>query len=584
MTQISQQVEGLEPPIWRVLRGHHAQVAGISATSALAALAEAAFLVLVTNAALSLTADDEQVVVAGDVVLSQKAALLLAIMFIVLRVGFGLANSWFTGSVIANVGARLRKELTSAYLRATWAQHHGERHGQLQELLTTFANRASEVVTGVTAAITASFSLFMLLIVAVVIDPLASGVVIGSVALMSLMLRPLRSVVRRWATKTADVGMEYATALSETSTIGMEVHVFDIRDEVERRLDEVVDRGAHIAGREMFFRGVLPVSYTGMAYTAVAGALVAISQIETADIAAVSTVMLLMLRSLSYGQALQTSWGLVISSLPFVQRFYGEIDQYREAREVDLGEPVGDLGQFSLAGVTFEYVPGTPVLRAINLTIEPCEVVGVVGPSGGGKSTLVQLLLGLREPTTGAVAADGREIRDFSKREWARKVTFVPQEVHLIAGTVSDNVRFLRDDVSQEMIEEACRLANLHEDVLGFAEGYERQVGERGSHLSGGQQQRLIIARALVGNPDLLILDEPTSALDVRSEHLIRQTLDSLRQKMTIVIIAHRLSTLEICDRIMVIQDGELKGFDTPENLEKTNDFYREALILSGMR
>jgi ATP-binding cassette, subfamily B, bacterial len=113
--------------------------------------------------------------------------------------------------------------------------------------------------------------------------------------------------------------------------------------------------------------------------------------------------------------------------------------------------------------------------------------------------------------------------------------------------------------------------------MSSLPEGYDRQVGEQGSHLSGGQQQRLIIARALVEHPDVLILDEPTSSLDVRSEHLIRQTLEGLRERMTIIIIAHRLSTLDSCDRLMVIHDGELKGFDTPDNLEKDNDFYREA-------
>lgn len=109
-------------------------------------------------------------------------------------------------------------------------------------------------------------------------------------------------------------------------------------------------------------------------------------------------------------------------------------------------------------------------------------------------------------------------------------------------------------------------------------------MGEQGGHLSGGQQQRLCIARALVENPDVLILDEPTSSLDVRSESLIRRTLDELRSRMTVIIIAHRLSTLDICDRIMVIQDGTLKGFDTPANLEQSSDFYREALVLSGLR
>ena len=571
-------------PIRRVLGPHKVQVAWISATSALGALAEAAFLVVVTATALSLTTDDEAVTLAGDLTLSRSVALLMAIVLIAARVGFGLANSWFSATVISTVGARLRKELSNAYLRASWAEHHGERQGRLQEMLTTFANRAAEVVAGATTGITASLSLLVLLIVALFVDPIASGMVIGAVALLSVILRPLRNAVGRTAARSADVNLEYATALHETSTISMEVHVFDVSDAVEQHLDEIVDRGARIAQRHAFARGALPVSYTGLAYGAVAGALVAIGQIDGADITAVSAVMLLMLRSLSYGQAVQTASATVTSALPFVERFYDEIERYRRASEVDLGQPVDELGQLKFDQVSFEYVAGTPVLRGIDLTIEPGEVVGVVGPSGSGKSTLVQLLLGLREPTTGMVSAGGRDIRSLSKREWARKVTFVPQEAHLIAGTIAENVRFLREGVTADMIDEACRLANLDEDFRDSVDGYERQVGEQGSHLSGGQRQRLTIARALVERPELLILDEPTSSLDVRSEHLIRQTLDGLRERMAVVIIAHRLSTLEICDRIMVIEAGELKAFDTPENLEKTNEFYREALILAGMR
>ena len=150
---------------------------------------------------------------------------------------------------------------------------------------------------------------------------------------------------------------------------------------------------------------------------------------------------------------------------------------------------------------------------------------------------------------------------------------------------MSENVEPLRDDVSQQDIEGAAKLAHLHEDIVGWDDGYEREVGEQGARLSGGQQQQhLIMARTLVENPDLLILDEPTSALDVRSESLIRETLDDLRETTTIIIIAHRLSTLGSCDRVMVIQDGELKAFDTPERLEQSSAFYREALVLSGMR
>jgi ABC-type multidrug transport system fused ATPase/permease subunit len=294
--------------------------------------------------------------------------------------------------------------------------------------------------------------------------------------------------------------------------------------------------------------------------------------------------MLIMVRSLRFAQSIQVNVTAINASLPFLSSLDTELVRYRTARVIDHGQPIGTIGPMRFDDVCFEYNPGAPVLKHINATIEHHEIVGVVGPSGSGKSTLVQLLLGLREPTSGLVLADGRDIRVLSRLEWARKVTFVPQQAHLIAGTVADNIRFLRDDVTQEQIERAARMAHLHDDIERWPEGYDRQVGEQGSHLSGGQQQRLVIARALVERPDVLVLDEPTSALDVRSEHLIRRTLDDLRAEMSIVIIAHRLSTLESCDRIMVILDGELKGFDTPDNLEKDDEFFREALQLSGLR
>jgi ABC-type multidrug transport system fused ATPase/permease subunit len=149
---------------------------------------------------------------------------------------------------------------------------------------------------------------------------------------------------------------------------------------------------------------------------------------------------------------------------------------------------------------------------------------------------------------------------------------------------VADNIRFFRDDVEDSDVERAARLANLHDEVVAMPNGYNTPVGERGGHLSGGQRQRLCIARALVEQPDLLVFDEPTSSLDVKSEALIRDTIAGLRTHTTVFVIAHRLSTLSICDRIMVLLDGVLEGFDEPTQLEAENPFYREALELSGLR
>ena len=217
-----------------------------------------------------------------------------------------------------------------------------------------------------------------------------------------------------------------------------------------------------------------------------------------------------------------------------------------------------------MVSVTFGYDPLEPVLRDIDVDVTPGEVVGIVGPSGSGKSTLAQLLLGLREPTKGKVLADGREIASLAADEWARKVAAVPQRSQIIVGTIADNIRFMREGITDDDLLRAAKQAHLHDDIVAHTEGYDRRIGDGGSQLSGGQAQRLALARALAGSPEVLVLDEPTSALDAQSETLVRKTLEEIRGRTSIVIIAHRLTTLDICDRIIVLQDGRLVGFDSP--------------------
>jgi ABC-type multidrug transport system fused ATPase/permease subunit len=378
--------------------------------------------------------------------------------------------------------------------------------------------------------------------------------------------------------------MDFATSLSEVSQLGLEMHVFNVQPTAKSRLEDLIRRNQVTNQRLDFWYQIIPATYGSLSYVALIAALVGIWLLGGSDLSAIGAVTLLMFRAIRYGQVVQLKLTEVNANLPFLRQLDGELARYRASRQVDLGGEIGTVGALELRGVSFEYRDGLPVVRDIDATIESREVVGLIGPSGSGKSTLVQLLLGLREPTAGSVLSNGRDIHSLSRTEWARKVTFVPQEAHLVAGTVADNIRFFRDGITQQQIEHAARLANLHDDVMRWPEGYDREVGERGSHLSGGQQQRLVIARALVEEPDVFILDEPTSSLDVRSEQLIRTTLDSLRDRMTIIIIAHRLSTLDICDRIMVLIDGQLKAFDSPDSLEASNDFYREALVISGMR
>jgi ABC-type multidrug transport system fused ATPase/permease subunit len=190
----------------------------------------------------------------------------------------------------------------------------------------------------------------------------------------------------------------------------------------------------------------------------------------------------------------------------------------------------------------------------------------------------------MRNPESGSIKANGIDLKEIDRSSWASKVAFVPQEATLITGTVAENIAFYRPGISEQQMIEAARSAHVLDDIQKLPQGFNTNLGERAQQLSGGQRQRLSIARALVGNPELLILDEPTSALDMKSESVIRDTIAALNGKVTVVVIAHRLSTLDVCSRLMVIQEGRLKALATPTELAENNDFYKEALFLAGLK
>ena len=233
---------------------------------------------------------------------------------------------------------------------------------------------------------------------------------------------------------------------------------------------------------------------------------------------------------------------------------------------------------------SFSYDGSRPTLRGVDLTLQQGEILGIIGPSGAGKSTMAQLLLGLREPSSGRITVGGIPLDEVDRAWWTARVSFVPQDPVLFTGTVAENIRFFRDAIDEPALVRATEQANVQDDIAALPDGFDTHLGERGGGLSGGQRQRLSIARALAGSPSLLVLDEPTSALDGRSEALIRDTILGLKGHVAVVVIAHRMSTIDMCDRIMVIEGGAVTALDSPAALNKSSDFYRRALSTAGIR
>jgi ATP-binding cassette subfamily B protein len=235
-------------------------------------------------------------------------------------------------------------------------------------------------------------------------------------------------------------------------------------------------------------------------------------------------------------------------------------------------------GRLEFQAVSFAYETGKPVLTDFNLVVEPGETVALVGPTGGGKSTILNLVTRLRDVTEGRILLEGVDIREFDPLEYRRLFGLVLQDLYLFPASVEENLRAFRPEVSTERVQEAARVAGIEEEILRRPQGFATVLAERGADLSYGQRQLLALARALAVNPPVLVLDEATSSVDPRTERSIQRTLELLTKGRTTLVVAHRLSTVRHADRILVIREGRVVEQGRHEELLAKDGVYAELL------
>jgi ATP-binding cassette, subfamily B, bacterial len=558
-------------------------IVALAVCSILSGFTEAGILVIIARVASSLIKGAKQVNAhVGLVQLHASSGTLIELAFALtlIRIVLQIPLSILPARIVSSVQSGMRRSLFEAFSRASWGMQSQDREGQLQETMTNQVTQATAGAVQTTLLITSSFTFLVLMGSAVALNAVAAVIVGVTSVLLIGLLRPLRKRVVGNARALSRAQVGYAGSVAESIRVAEETHVFGVAAAQRKQIESSVQ-----VYNKLFFRAQLLSRLSGNLYQSVIYLLLVagVAGLYLAgggQSASLGAVILLLLRAGTAGQMVQGNYQGLVQSLPFVERTQETMRRYIESSPQDGGRVLSRVDIVAFENVSFAYNSGRPVLSDLTFAVNAGEVIGMIGPSGAGKSTIVQLLLKLRTPDEGRYLVNGMPADAFARDEWHRQVSYVPQEPRLVHASVIDNIRFFRD-IDVEAVERAGRLARIHEDITGWPNGYETIIGPRADAISGGQQQRICLARALAARPEVLVLDEPTSALDPHSEALIGESLRALKHELTLFIIAHRMSTLDICDRVMVIVDGRLMAFDTKALLQNENSYYRQASELA---
>ncbi len=476
-------------------------------------------------------------------------------------IGFGILV--YAGFMITDIATKLRRQLLTAVVEARWTWFHDMQLGGMAISLAQFTSFGAQAMEQAVKALTILFRTLVYIALILLVSP-ALSVVMGVAGLLLmgplLLLRFMQKFGRKYAGSTQDLSSHFADVFASIKTfkaMGMERGIRPLLDHFIARMRKLRRRILLTEHGMTALQNILAII---MMFATLYVAIYWLN-ISTVEVGVVAGLMVSVVKNLT---RVQKYFQMTVQLAPYLERVDEIIHSAREAREV-----VHDGKPPSLQrGITFEDVhfshPGKPVLQGVNFTMPARRITVLTGPSGAGKTTIVDLVIGLQKPQAGCILIDDTPLEDIDLAAWRRMIGYVPQELILLSGNVRDNIT-LGTHTTDERVWHALELAGAADFVRELPEGLDTDLGERGVKLSGGQRQRLSLARALVREPALLILDEVTSALDPETERKLVRQISQLAsdRRITVIAITHTPAWQGVADLLLHLEHGKVRIQDT---------------------
>ena len=467
------------------------------------------------------------------------------------------------------------RSLFSKMLNASWSTLMNQKLGYLDNLCTVNVKFGRMIMQEMSSTITLSCNVLIYTTLAFSISPKVTSLTLFVGFLVLLFFRKLVSKIQVDSFKINRCGKKISHGINE-KVVGMKmIKIMSVMEEVKiffyEYFHEWNDLQIGLFVRKKIGGSVLQL----ISVLYVLGLFLFFYRKPDFSIAVFVVMVFLVQRIFEYIKQAQQAFNGFSEALPYLKNILEYKKTLEEGMEVNSGtKPFEFKEVIKFENVYFTYQNGREILSGVNFSIRKGDMVGLVGPSGSGKTTVVDLFLRLLDVSSGCITVDGEDVTKIDLYDWRKNIGYVSQDIFLLNGSIADNIRFFDDSMGEDVLVNAAKMANIYDFIISTPDGFSTQVGERGVLLSVGQRQRISIARALARKPLILILDEATSALDRDSEIVIQEVIGRLKNYMTIIIIAHRLTTVMESDKIFVIDGGKVVEEGPPNFLLMKHDSY----------